>query len=551
MEAQKRSVGRPKEEALQKAVSEAITNPLLYFREYQLPVFQDKTTKILMLEWSRQIGKSHTLANWAIDRVVSRLGKEEVKSWLVVVISNSKANGAEFGMKVGEAAEAFRQAVESVQKEYGLSDEEIKEFGIELDDCQYKLTLRMKIDGMEKTGRIIVLSASPRTARGFSGDLILDEFAHHMEARALWAAAEPIISSNPEFLCRIASTHSTTGSLFYKWTSSNHFPLVSITRTDAWKMSQNDPVAPLKIVSLKTGKEITPDEAREEADDQRNYDCNYENNPHTDSGALLPLPLIHQAQQPMAWEPDAQNWSEDTLARLRRIEGPLYAGLDVGRKKDLSVLSVIHLLPDRKRRLVAMLVMKGMPHIPHQSTQIIRLLDSTTWVKRLMVDATGEGIGLTQYLEHTKGSRVQGIHFASYVRVEIGIGAGGKRIEQSIPVTEQMGNDMLSVFRDGMIEIPVGDMALENSLHLPEKVVSQDGTRVMIASSKTKDEDGYTEHADRFWSIALCEHGIKRGKGGAFTTEDVQAVAAGAVTFRDNVISFAPIGGAGEMLTFG
>jgi phage FluMu gp28-like protein len=508
---------------------------------------------MLILEWSRQIGKSHTLANWAIDRVISQLGKPENRSWLVVVISNSKSNGAEFGVKVGEAAEAFRQAVQSVQKEHGITEDEMKEFGIELEDCQFKLSLRMKIDGVEKVGRIIVLSSSPRTARGFSGDLILDEFAHHMEARALWAAAEPFISSRPEFLIRVASTHSTTGSLFYKWVASKKFPVSSVTRTQAWLMSRHDSSAPLIISSLISGDEITPEQAREEADDQRNYDCNYENNPHTDSGALLSLELINRAQVPMNWKPDAQEWSESTLERLRKIDGPLYAGLDVGRKKDLSVLSVIHLTPDRRRRLVAMLVMKGMPHIPHQSTQIIRFLDSTRWVKRLMVDATGEGIGLTQYLEHVKGSRVQGIHFASYVRIVIGIGAGGKKIEQSVPVTEQMGNDILTTFRDGIIDIPAGDIELENSLHLPEKVVSQDGTRVMIASSKTKDEEGYTEHADRFWSIALCEHGIRHGKGGAFTAEDVRGVAAGAVTFRPNVITFTPPvgGGMGEILTFG
>ena len=555
-EVEKKGVGRPKSDAGITISTSIPDKPLLYFREFQQPVFDDKTTKMLILEWSRQIGKSHTLANWAVDRVLEQLAKPENQSWLVVVISNSKSNGAEFGLKVSEAAEAFRQAVamlEKVEKTTEIDDPTAKEFGIEIDDCQFKVTLTMMVDGVKKTGRVIVLSSSPRTARGFSGDLILDEFAHHMEARALWAAAEPFISSRPEFLIRVASTHSTTGSLFYKWVMGGKFPVVSVRRSDAWRMSRHDPIAPLIITSLVTGKEITPDEAREEADDQRNYDCNYENNPHTDSGSLLSLALINQAQKPMNWEADQQEWSQGTLERLVKIDGPLYAGLDVGRKKDLSVLSVMHLTPDRKRRLVAMLVMKGMPHIPHQSTQIIRLLDATRWMKRLMVDATGEGIGLTQYLEHVKGSRVQGIHFASYVRVVIGIGSGGKLIEQSIPVTEQMGNDILDVFRQGIIEIPAGDIALENSLHLPERVVSQDGTRVMIASSRTRDEEGYVEHADRFWSIALCEHGIRRGKGGAFTQEDVKAIAAGAVTYRNHAITFPPPGGlsAGEMLAFG
>lgn len=532
-------------------------NPLLYFREYQRQAFHDKTTKVLILEWSRQIGKSHTMANWAVDRVIQQLGRPEIKSWLVVVISNSKANGAEFALKVGEAGQAARQAVESIAASHGMTADEMSEFGIEVDDYQFKLSLTMRIDGVVKTGRIIVLAASPRTARGFTGDLILDEFAHHESARALWAAASPIISANPDFLCRICSTHSTTGSLFYKWTSTKFFKTISVKRSEAWAMSRNDPVAPLSIISLKTGKEITPDEARAEDDDQRTYDSNYENNPRSDSGSLISTELITQATirgTPYWREPfreDAQEWRQSTLDMLKRIDGPLYAGMDVGRTKDISAVSVLHKLPDGKRRLVALLTMKGMPTIPNQSTQILRLLDTTQWIKKLMIDATGEGVGLTEYMGTMRGKgRVGGVDFRRYVDVTIGIGAGGKPIIERIPVTEQMGNDLLMLFRDSMIELPPGDMELENSLHQPEKVVSLDGSRVMLVSSKTKDEDGFTEHADRFWSVALAEHGLKRGKAGVFTAEDAKATMHSAPLFGGNHISFPPIGGDAMGLRF-
>jgi len=61
-----------------------------------------------------------------------------------------------------------------------------------------------------------VLAANPRTARGFSGDLILDEFAFHENSQAIWEAAEPILSSNKDFLCRIASTGNGKHNLFYR-----------------------------------------------------------------------------------------------------------------------------------------------------------------------------------------------------------------------------------------------------------------------------------------------------------------------------------------------
>ncbi len=64
--------------------------------------------------------------------------------------------------------------------------------------------------------RIKDLAANPRTARGFSGDLILDEFAFHHDDAAIWEAAEPILSSNKDFLCRIASTGNGRYNMFYR-----------------------------------------------------------------------------------------------------------------------------------------------------------------------------------------------------------------------------------------------------------------------------------------------------------------------------------------------
>ena len=41
--------------------------------------------------------------------------------------------------------------------------------------------------------RIIGLPANPMTARGFTGDVFLDEFAMHRDDRAIWAAVFPTI----------------------------------------------------------------------------------------------------------------------------------------------------------------------------------------------------------------------------------------------------------------------------------------------------------------------------------------------------------------------
>ena len=91
-----------------------------------------------------------------------------------------------------------------------------------------------------RKGRIKVLAANPRTARGFSGDLIMDEFAFHEDSQAIWEAAEPILSSNPDFLCRIASTGNGTRNMFYRMATEGVFKLSRVRRTDAYKMGVQD-----------------------------------------------------------------------------------------------------------------------------------------------------------------------------------------------------------------------------------------------------------------------------------------------------------------------
>jgi phage FluMu gp28-like protein len=150
----------------------------------------------MILHWSRQIGKSFTLAAWAVDRLLTRPGR------LVTVLSNSRENGAEFVAKCAEVCRLNGTRFELKDKSQGVQFQNMR--------------MEVRIRSHAKTGRIKVLAANPRTARGFSGDLILDEFAFHEDSNAIWEAAEPILASNPDFLCRIASTGNGKHNLFYR-----------------------------------------------------------------------------------------------------------------------------------------------------------------------------------------------------------------------------------------------------------------------------------------------------------------------------------------------
>lgn len=496
--------------------------PLISFRSYQLPVFLDHTTKVLMLEWSRQIGKSHTLANWCVDRGLQQLRNHH--SWLIVVLSNSKDNGSEFAMKCGEAARRMGEAVDEVAEE--LPDAAALE-KLVYDDMRFQVTLKIG----NRVARILVLAANPRTARGFSGDLVLDEFAFHDDAPKIWEAAEPIISANPEFLCRIASTHNGKASLFNQMARSGNYVVNSVRRSDAWRMGE------IKITSLKTNKPITPEEAEAEALDKRAYRQNYENEPGDEMGALIPRELIQVAQRAPFFEVMSGQWDEPTLARLHRSIGngwELGIGQDVARTTDLSVVDVVGRLGTTRRQL-ATLEMRGMP-LSHQRREMMKLIEAVRHgLRRVCIDSTGLGTGLVDELTDLYGGLIVGCNFSSTVPLTAAVIAEGRKA-LSMGLPERMALDLLALFEDRNIEIHSRPELLDD-LRKPGRVVSTNGRKVSIAAERGKDG-----HADRFWAMALAEHAFQEDGWGSFdeTTAGEVATGGGGMGRAPFITTFSP-----------
>jgi phage FluMu gp28-like protein len=442
--------------------------PLVPFRNYQQPVFWDHTQKTVILHWSRQIGKSYTLAGWAVDRLLRFPGR------LVTVLSNSRDNGAEFVIKAQEVCQKLGQAIEVEDLSKDISYDEMR------------FEIKITIGG--KTGRIKVLAANPRTARGFSGDLILDEFAFHENSRLIWEAAEPIISANRDFLCRIASTGNGRTNMFYQLISEGRIPLNRMRRSDAWRMGE------LQIFSAIDGREITPDEARAESSDKRAYDQNYECAFEDENMPLLTQELISAAERALI-PIDRQEWSQVSLARMLRAEGDLYLGQDFARSRDLSVQAVIEKVGNEKHSL-GLLVMENM-RSPAQQKQLA-LVARMPKFRKGCLDMTGNGLGLFEYSEDEDwgGDKIEGVNFSSTESVSDRLRAEGRKAPTA-RVTEIMATNLVAAFEDRAITIPA-DPELRDDLRKPEKIVSPGG-RVSIAA--TRDAAG---HADFFWAYALA-----------------------------------------------
>jgi phage FluMu gp28-like protein len=483
----------------------AVPEPMMHYRGYQLPVVHDHTAKTALLHWSRQIGKSTTLAGWAVNRLLRQLQTHD--AWLVTVLSNSRSNGGEFVLKVHEVCHKLQKAfVEDGNREELDRRNDISE------DAKLELMrfeVRLEIGG--KLGRIIVLAANPRTARGFSGDLILDEFAFHQDSRAIWEAAEPIISANPEFLCRISSTGNGRRNMFYQLIAEGRIPYYRLRRSDAWRRGE------LHIYSIVTGKEITPDQARAEASDKRAYDQNYECEFNDEASALLTQELISSAERE-GIVIELQEWSEATIERLRtQTIGDLFLGQDVGRRRDRSVQAVIEKI-GQGYRVVAMLRMENM-RLPAQQRQLDRIVKLPRF-RSARIDMTGLGLGLVEYAQDAHAGRdIGGVDFSTTEPLTQRLISDGRKAETA-RVTEIMATELLGVFEDRRIEIP-SDPELRDDLRKPERLVSPSG-RVSIAAER--DEAG---HADHFWALALAIRASQRPNSGAFTAETLQMVRMG------------------------
>jgi phage FluMu gp28-like protein len=244
---------------------ESKAEQVLKFRTYQKEAFQNRSNGIECWAWGRQTGKSYTLAAWAVDRLLTRPGR------LVTVLSNSLSNGVEFNRKCAQICRKLQYTYEQTKDK--------------AEECFETMNFETRIRVLDQLSRIRILPANPRTARGFSGDLILDEFAFHEDAAAIWEAVEPILASNKDFLCRIASTPNGRHNIFYRLASGGSIPARTLPRSEAWRQG-------LEIYHPITRELITPDKARSLATDLRAYDQNYECKFESENMPLLTHELI-------------------------------------------------------------------------------------------------------------------------------------------------------------------------------------------------------------------------------------------------------------------
>jgi len=271
--------------------------------------------------------------------------------------------------------------------------------------------------------------------------------------------------------------------------SKGGFKVSRVTRTMAHAMG-------LEIYDSQTREAITPEQARAQALDKAAYDQNYECLFEDESLALLSHELVTAAEsdEDGVAQICEQDWTVDALELMRQANSPLYAGLDVGRKVDLSVLTVLE-------RVAGVFYVRGMlrmskMRLPEQEERLKRLCQCRQ-VRQVCIDMTGLGLGLFEYAQRTMGEHmISGINFSSSVSATKVIREEGAN-RQTVRVTEAMAMEVLRVYEDRRIRQP-RDWQLREDLRRPGKVTTPAG-RVSIAATRNG-----AGHADHFWSLALA-----------------------------------------------
>jgi phage FluMu gp28-like protein len=321
--------------------------------------------------------------------------------------------------------------------------------------------------------KIFAMTSNPKRFRSKGGKIILDEFAFNNDQAALWGAAKPCITWG--YPVRILSTYNGMSNKYY------HF----VEDIKRGKLNWSLHTTPI-TVAVEQGladkimeRELTPEE-RQAWIDQERADCadediwlqEYMCTPVDSAGAFLSYDLIRACEAD-----DILVSYQDIKDRTARFPGGLYAGVDIGRKKDLTVVTAI----EKTGAGYTTRFYKELYQATFEEQKILLWgLYSHPDFRRVCHDATGLGMQIAEEAVHDFGKfRVEPITFTATVK-------------------EQLAYGLYRKLEDRRITIPRDD-SIREDLHSIRKLVTSSGNiRFDVGKS---DANG---HADRFWSIALA-----------------------------------------------
>ena len=457
--------------------------PAIKLTQYQQNWILD-TSRFKIGVITRQGGKSFGTSLEAVFDCVEHLTK-----W--VFLSSGERQSKELMATAAMHARAINQAVVELESDFWVDK-----------DTKYKQLEIVFPNG----SRIVGLPANPDTARGHSANILLDEFAFHRDSRAIWKALFPTVTRG--YKIRIISTFKGKSNKFYelffgaptrqKYTGKD-FEFVGAR--GGWSKHFYDIYQAVEmglVLRDEEGKTIEPEDLRLALNDDDAWQEEFECIPSDEATAFLSHDLISSVED-VRLDPDPDwvgpliaaataNYEEfkrtkvrpalplDVLARVEFL-GDLYAGMDIGRHHDLTVIWLDQKI-NNILQTAAVIELKHQPYFVQE--QVLHTIMSQKAFRRFCGDETGIGSQLCEGAKDLFGEgKAEGIPFTAENKETLAVG-----LKQN--------------FEDKGSAIPA-DATIRNSLHSVKKYPTT--TKHFRFDAERTEATG---HADHFWAKGLA-----------------------------------------------
>lgn len=412
-----------------------LTNPTESLFAYQR-AFVNDSARFKLFVASRQIGKSFVLAFEAVrdcvlmnnrEWIAVSRGERQAKKWLekaIIISTVWCAYASEQGVHI-----SFKHNASSITFSNG--------------------------------SQISALPASPDTIRGYTANVILDEFAYHDRIDDLWSAIYPSISNetNGNLRLIIASTLNGKNNKFWQLFSdpNNLFSkyLVNIYQ------------------AKECGLNVSIEELREGLADEDAWKQEYECIPVESGSTLISVDLVNSSMR------NSNSCSREiSLRELNENYRNFYLGIDIGRKHDLTCVWGLELINGGILRTCLIKELHKMT-FAEQRAEITKILACNA-VRKCAIDCTGIGAQLSEELASMFANKVIQCQFT-------------QTSKQSIFTQFQR------AFQQGVVWLPLDNKGdLQRDICAIQKVYTSNGNIRYFAPSN---DDG---HSDRATALALA-----------------------------------------------
>lgn len=434
-------------------------SPFNLLCKYQLAWLRDRTP-LAVCEKSRRIGWTWTQALGAVlDRVEGPAGRSHYYH-----TSADMTASVEFIQE----CEGWAQMINAVAKV--TSAREV------IDDDEINSLVMTFANG----NKIVAGSSNPKFFRSKGGAVGFDEFDFHRDQRELFKAghATAMFWGYP---MRIWSSVNGEGTFMHRIVQQIEQGKLAgrVHRVTILDAVEQGIVERIEMRKRRLSSVPKPDAKRRQAwldelrstvPDQETWDQEYLCIRRSDASSLLTYDLLRPCEVA-----NLQLWEAPGSGT-----GPLYAGFDVGRKKDLSVLWVVERVGD----VVWTRILRVFDRVNFTAQEgALNQLLALPGVVRLCIDSTGIGLQMSERLQDRWGKyRVEAVNFTAAVKSEL-----------AMPLRR--------LFEDKLIRVPMDD-AVREDLHSVRKIVTAAGNVRLDADRDTVGGG----HADRFWALALACH---------------------------------------------